>query len=87
MNVWIFFSEQLKLLEARFVVEQLEFWCRDTDVPIRVGLFDVLKAGEIMMKQKLETFLSRYRLTGIYCAEKNSPPKIRKANRVRLFKD
>jgi len=57
------------------------------DVPIRVGLFDVLKAGKIMAEQKLGTFSGRYRSTGIYCAEKISPPNIQKTNRVRLFKD
>ena len=62
-------------------------WCRDTDVPICVGFFDVLKVGEIMTKRKVGTFLGRYRLTGIGCAEKISPPGIQKTNRVRLFKD
>ena len=40
-----------------------------------------------MMKQKLGTFLGRYRLTEICCAEKISPPDLQKTNRVRLFKD
>ena len=57
------------------------------DVLIRVGLFDVLKAGKIMTKRKFGTFLGRYRLAGIYRAEKISPPDIQKTNRVRLFKD
>ena len=61
-------------------------WCRDTDVPIRVGLFDVLKAGKIMTKQKFETFSGRYWLTEICCAEKISPPNFQKTNCVRLFK-
>jgi len=47
----------------------------------------VLKVGEIMTKRKVGTFLGRYRLTGIGCAEKISPPGIQKTNRVRLFKD
>jgi hypothetical protein len=47
----------------------------------------VLKAGKIMTKRKFGTFLGRYRLAGIYCAEKISPPDIQKTNRVRLFKD
>jgi hypothetical protein len=38
------------------------------------------------MELKFETFLGRYRLTGICCAEKISPPNIQKTNRVRLFK-
>jgi hypothetical protein len=43
------------------------------DVPIRVGLFDVLKAGKIMTKQKPgTTFLSRLWLTATCCAEKNT---------------
>ncbi len=53
---------------------------------MRVGLFDVLKAGKIMTKRKFGTFLGRYRLTEICCAEKISPPDIQKRNRVRLFK-
>jgi len=47
----------------------------------------VLKAGEIMTKRKFGTFLGRYRLTGICCAEKISQPDIQKTNHVRLFKD
>jgi hypothetical protein len=65
----------------------LELLCRGTDVPIRVGLFGVLKAGKIMTKQEFETFLGRLRLTGICCAKKISHGIHRKANRVRLFKD
>ncbi len=48
-------------------------WCRDTDVPICVGLFDVLKAGKIMTKRKFGTFLSRRWLIGICCAKKKQP--------------
>jgi len=40
-----------------------------------------------MIEQKFGTFLSRYRLTGIYCAEKISPSNFQKTNRIRLFKD
>jgi len=52
-----------------------------------LAFFDVLKAGKIMTKRKVGTFLGRYRLTGICCAEKISPPDFQKTNRVRLFKD
>jgi hypothetical protein len=77
----------LKLLEARFVVDEWSLWCRDTDVPIRVGLFDVSKAGKVMTKRKFGTFLGRRRwLTEIFCAEKTGPAIHRKANCVRLFK-
>jgi hypothetical protein len=54
--------------------------------PDFVNPFDVLKVGGIMTKRKFETFLGHYWLTGICCAEKNSPPNIRKTNRVHLFK-
>ena len=64
----------------------VSIWCRDTDVPICVVLFDVLKAGEIMMKQKLGTFSGRDRPTGICCTKKISPPELQKTNFVRLFK-
>jgi len=57
------------------------------DVPIRVGLFDVLKEGGIMMKQKFGTLLGRCWLRGICCAKEISPPDPQKTNRVRLFKD
>jgi len=46
----------------------------------------VLKAGKIMTKRKIGTFLGHYRLAGIYCAEKISPRDFQKTNRVRLFK-
>jgi len=39
-----------------------------------------------MIEQKFGTFLSRYRLTGICCAEKIGLDIHRKANCVRLFK-
>lgn len=77
---WILFS-------VRFAVEQLELLCRGTDVPIRVGLFGVLKAGKIMTKQKFETFLCRLRLTVIHCAEKSPLRTPKKATELRLFKD
>jgi len=46
-----------------------------------------LKAGKIVTKRKFGTFLGRYRLAGICCAEKIGLGIHRKANCVRLFKD
>jgi len=57
------------------------------DVPIRVGLFGVLKAGKIMTKQKFGTkLLSRLWLTATRCAEKSSLRTPKKATKLRLFK-
>ncbi|GAI14718.1 unnamed protein product [marine sediment metagenome] len=39
-----------------------------------------------MTKRKFGTFLGRYRLTEIFCAEKINQLDIQKTNRVRLFK-
>jgi len=47
----------------------------------------MLKAGKNMMELKFGTFLGRYWLTKICCAEKISPPNFQKTNCVRLFKD
>jgi len=77
----------LKPFGILFAVERLELLCRDTDVPIGVGLFDVLKAGKIMTEQKFGTqILSLWRLTTICCAEKISQPIPDKATTLRLFK-
>jgi len=58
------------------------------DVPIRVGLFGVLKAGKIMTKQKFgTTLLSRLWLTVTCCAEKSAIQIPKKATALRLFKD
>jgi len=80
----------LKPFEARFAVEErlYDVGIRTSDVPIRVGLFGVLKAGKIMTEQKSGTkFLSRSRLTATCCAEKIGPPTPDKTIKVRLFKD
>jgi hypothetical protein len=49
--------------------------------------FEEWKAGDRMIELKFGTFLSRVRLTGIYCAEKIGRVTHRKVNGVRLFKD
>lgn len=82
----MYFSVRWILFSVRFAVEQLELLCRGTDVPIRVGLFGVLKAGKIMTELKFETFLGRLWLPVIRCAEKISQTGHQKTTRVRLFK-